>query len=94
MNYLCPNSGLEWKEKTPDEMEIKIISNNVFSVEKLKLFDVWDFPKKNIKLFNNLNHLMNYYCRINDESGCKKSKKGLLKRSWDEYKSGRGIILC
>ena len=89
MSYLCRNFRSEFNESASDESDSKLQSNNIFSIQKRKLFDAWDFPKKKIKLFDNLKHLMDYYCRINDDFSDKISKRNLFKRSWEDFKSGR-----
>jgi len=89
MKYISSTLGLQLSNYESEEDDVKISSNNIFSIEKLKLFDVWDFPKKDIKSFHSLKNLIHYYCRINDESNHQKSTKTLSKRSWDEYEKGK-----
>jgi hypothetical protein len=92
MKYISWTLGLELSNYESEEDNIRISSNNIFSIEKLKLFDVWDFPKQDIKPFNSLEHLIHYYCRINDESNHQKSPNSLSKRSWEEYQGNPSKI--
>lgn len=89
MDYLVERSNHGMTQVREYNLREISTSKNIFSSEKLRLFDVWKFPNNDFKRIQTLKHLINYYCRINEEKAPDSRSQSLQKRDWSQFESAR-----